>query len=310
MNFLWLEYFVQVANEGNMSRAAEKNHVSLPCVSQIIQKLEREVGVPLFERQKNRILITEYGKRFLQYAKNTLTQRDDVLQEFHNTEGISGKITLCTSSVRAAYLAPSLWQLRLDYPGIEVILIDKDMPYEERIDTLRRGEADFIVAEERRLDADFIQVPLCLEYYYIVLSRESDMYQRHFPDGNIPEKISLKEFASEPILLSRAGTKIRQRIDKIFSDLGVSPSSTFTCSSLLVKEALTERGLGYMVKNYPEGFSYYLKRSDLCYIPIDHPQASLQLALIWRKGFYISYAQQLFIEAIKKCLSQNEDQQL
>jgi len=68
-----LRYFVAVAEEGSFSRAAEREHVSQPSLSQQIQKLEAELDQQLFDRLPRAVVLTEGGRRLLDYARQILT---------------------------------------------------------------------------------------------------------------------------------------------------------------------------------------------------------------------------------------------
>lgn len=65
MDFPHLDYFRMVAKLGNMSQAAKKLYISQPGLSRYITRLEEEIGVPLFERRKGRIVLNTYGQLFL-----------------------------------------------------------------------------------------------------------------------------------------------------------------------------------------------------------------------------------------------------
>ena len=69
MDFEHLNYFRTVARLGNLSQAAKELYISQPGLSRYLTKLEQEIGVPLFERRKGRIVLNTYGQIFLTNVK-------------------------------------------------------------------------------------------------------------------------------------------------------------------------------------------------------------------------------------------------
>ncbi|MBQ8091742.1 MAG: LysR family transcriptional regulator [Pyramidobacter sp.] len=311
MNFLWLEYFTTVADEGSMAKAAEKIRVSLPSVSQVVRKLESEVGVPLFERRKSRLYLTDAGARFLDFARETLLRKNDLLREFRTGGDVSGEIRLATTSTRAGYLLPLfLPAFKQRCPRVSVKLDDASMLYEERFERLKNGEFDFIVTEPRTGDTDLEEIYLCREYDYIVLRHDSDIFRRNFPDGRAPEHVSLERFAAEPFLQPSVGKNIRRRLDAMFREYGVQPNIAIECKTIAVRESLVASGFGYAIINYPEtisGIDRQLHDGKLCCVRIDHPLACRRLALLYRKSFYLSRAHREFIKTAVECLSEWND---
>jgi DNA-binding transcriptional LysR family regulator len=72
-----LRYFVAVADEGSFSRAAAREHVAQPSLSQQIQKLEAEMDQRLFDRLSRSVVVTEAGKCLLEYARKILVEIAD-----------------------------------------------------------------------------------------------------------------------------------------------------------------------------------------------------------------------------------------
>ncbi|RYZ65915.1 MAG: LysR family transcriptional regulator [Proteobacteria bacterium] len=81
MSLQQLRYFVTVAEEEHVTRAAERLHVSQPPLSRQIRALEDELGHALFERRGRGVVLTDYGRHFAERATAILRQVDDVLAE-------------------------------------------------------------------------------------------------------------------------------------------------------------------------------------------------------------------------------------
>ena len=82
MELSQLRYFQAVAECNNMSGAAEKLHISQPALSTAIKKLEEELGIPLFERSKNKICLNDTGRLALTYTEAILAKIDEMKNTF------------------------------------------------------------------------------------------------------------------------------------------------------------------------------------------------------------------------------------
>ena len=90
-----LKYFITIANEQNISRAAQIIHITQPTLSRQIIELEEELGVKLFERnrQNRKFILTDEGVRFYNYAVQITELSQKTVEEFKsNSSHISGKI--------------------------------------------------------------------------------------------------------------------------------------------------------------------------------------------------------------------------
>ena len=95
MELLQLRYFLTVAKTLNISRAAEHHMIPQPAMSQTISRLERELGKPLFNRQKNKLSLTTEGQAFLQSVSTSMAELDSAIQAMQDTAGaLKGEITL------------------------------------------------------------------------------------------------------------------------------------------------------------------------------------------------------------------------
>lgn len=100
-----LEQLVSVAKYGNLSKAAEELHISQPALSRSMQKLENELKVSLFERQKNKIALSPIGELAVEYAQKVLDQMQDMINRVRSFDR-----SLHTISVGSCAPAP-LWDI-------------------------------------------------------------------------------------------------------------------------------------------------------------------------------------------------------
>jgi LysR family hydrogen peroxide-inducible transcriptional activator len=119
-----LRYFVAVAQAGNFSRAAERCHVSQPSLSQQIQKLERRLGHPLFNRLGRRAVLTDAGRLLLDRATAILATVDDTERRLRaGDESQGGRLAIGSIPTIAPYLLPqTLGRFVRDWPRVELIV--------------------------------------------------------------------------------------------------------------------------------------------------------------------------------------------
>src|SRR5438445_12245945 len=121
MDFFQLETFLAVAQTKSFSAAATQVHRTQPAVSQMVRKLEEEIGEPLFDRSSRDGLLTDAGRVLQEYAERLLNLRSDAqealveLRELHK-----GKLAIAANEFTALHLLPVLAELRRLHPMIQV----------------------------------------------------------------------------------------------------------------------------------------------------------------------------------------------
>jgi DNA-binding transcriptional LysR family regulator len=144
MEIRQLTYFVIVAEELNFGRAAQRLHIVQPAVSQQIRRLERELGLQLFDRSSRHVRLTSAGERLLLEARAVLAAADRVHElATQIAAGTDATLRLGTSQGIGERLERILEQLAASAPGLQVRLVS--VPADERIARVRRGELDAAV---------------------------------------------------------------------------------------------------------------------------------------------------------------------
>lgn len=146
MEIRQLAYFAAVAEELSFARAAQRLHIVQPAVSQQIRRLERELGVQLFERTSRRVRLTAAGERLLPEARSVLSAADRTRQVAAEiAAGDAGILRLGTSQGLGERLDEILSELARRAPGVRVRLVAATAG--ERLEQVRSG----------RLDAAFVR---------------------------------------------------------------------------------------------------------------------------------------------------------
>src|ERR1041384_3287725 len=144
MELRHLRYFIAVAEEENVSRAALKLHVSQPGISRQIRDLEDEIGFQLFERTAKSIKLTAAGKVFLREARALLQRADDAVGKACAIAGEAGELHVgFAPSLTARFLPQTLRAFKAARPKVRVKL--HDCSTEEMAAGLRAGKLQIAI---------------------------------------------------------------------------------------------------------------------------------------------------------------------
>jgi len=298
MNILQLEYFVAVAEEGSMQRAAEKLHVSPSAVSQIIRKLEEELDVRLFERGGQSLALTYAGRRFASYARSVLVGRSNFIREVRDQSGeIRGELTLFLSEYKATVYLPLLMPPFLQkYPGAKLNIVDQHLTPELRKKNLLEGIYDFTLSPTSIHDRNIRHIAVCREHLCVIVRKDSPAAERLFPDGKIPAVIRPECLREEPLVLTKRGYSGRNCTDGIFRERNLHPRivAELNSSTALWELAATGIGCGVVHRYIVPGATGW-DSSPVYEIPIDHPAASREIYLAYDQNRYLSALHKAFI---------------
>jgi len=240
MTLYQLKVFATVAKFKSFTLAAEALRVRQPSVTLIVQALQRELDTKLFERLGNKIHLTPVGEELLREAEAIVTKAEGIKDKIDEVKGLKkGKISVGGSSIAAASFLPiAIHMYKKRHPGIEVTLSIQDS----------RGLGKDLL--EGKLDVAILSLATRSPALVTELYREEDVVVIASPNHPLARKrsIPLKLLANEPLIVPERDNRIRDEIEQIFLDRGLSFTPAFEVNLRLgsrdaIKGAVA-RGLG------------------------------------------------------------------
>ena len=283
-----LRYFLAIAREENMTRAAQRLHISQPSLSREMKKLEDELGHELFIRGNKSMSLTDEGMLLRKRAEDIVAMVDKTSEEFRRLDSIvGGEIRIgCAESFLIKYLAGSIRTFKEQYPNFIFHIFSGDTdPVAERLD---RGLLDLAV---------IVEPPNLSKYNYLTIP-ESDKWgvvmRRDCPLAQKPV-IAFQDLYGLPLFCSEQSIKVDfprwcgENMDRLHF------AGTFNLAyngSVFVRE-----GLGYLLT-----FEHLIntgEESGLCFRPIT-PELKTDMYIIWKKYQVFSPIVELFLRQLKE----------
>ena len=243
MNLKELNYIVTIADEGSISRAAEKLYMAQSSLSQFLQLYEAELGAPLFMRTSRGVRPTASGSVFLNHARQILLQYHRAQSELWDIEELSGgRIELGISTFRGTYLLPPVLKRFRDlYPRIHVEITEKDSMYLEEM--ILEGFLDMalLALPSPRLhkQLDFLTRD---EIYLVTVSEHPVMEFVHREEDGT-RWVDLKDIARFECILGPPRTILGSMIRKAFEDLHLEPLAQNTNITAPFAAAMAREGI-------------------------------------------------------------------
>lgn len=193
MTLQQLEYIVAVDTHRNFGVAAEHCFVTQPTLSMMIQKLEDELGVRIFDRSKYRVAPTPLGELVIAQARKTLREAANVRELVRQERSqVAGDVRLGIIPTLAPYLLPLFLQSFLQqYPQVNIRLYEYTT--DAMIEKIRQGLLDIALVVTPLEADDIAEFPLFYEPFYVYTSSEAYGQQYLTADDIQPEELWLLE---------------------------------------------------------------------------------------------------------------------
>jgi DNA-binding transcriptional LysR family regulator len=270
-----LHYFIAVAETLHFSRAAEKLHMAQPPLSQQIQRLEKEMGVQLFERTKRSVRLTSAGQVFLQEAYRTLAQVEQSVHAAQRADrGEIGRLAIGFVGSSAYGVLPAMIQaFRERFPHVELIL--REWTTVEQVQALHNEEIQIGFLRPTILDATLHHLTVQQEPFLVALP------VKHPLAATSP--VPLPALADEPFILvpSKLAPGLSHQMMEICLQAGFQPRIAQEAIQFHVIISLVAAGLGIAL--VPACIRTF-QRPDVVYLPLQGITTQAEIQVVWQRA--------------------------
>jgi DNA-binding transcriptional LysR family regulator len=274
MELRQLEYFIAVASEMNFSRAAHRVRVVQSALSTSVGKLEKELGVELFDRSRQQITITPAGELFREHARRVIHAArlaKDAMGDYRGQ--LSGIVEFGSLISFSTLDVPEiLGQFHRDYPLVQIRLRNSLAGRAAHLTAIADGSLDLaLVSAPDRFPASMEMRLLAKEPMLLVCRQDHHLAQR--------DQIDIAELASEDLLGFPSDVGLRRVVENAFSAAGITPRTPYEVPvDLSLAARLVRHGLGSIFMPASETGSF----PDLKAVPVV-PLVHWTIHLAWAK---------------------------
>ncbi|UQZ32356.1 transcriptional regulator [Paenibacillus sp. PK3_47] len=294
MELRQLQYALQIAAERNFSRAADKLHIAQPSLSQQLSKLEKELGVMLFQRNTSSVELTYAGQKFVEHAGAIIDAVELLRQEMSDISQLrTGSVVVGSMPITGAHLLPHVLPVfKRKYADVEITLLEDSSMNLEKL------------TASGQTDLSLLSLPLEIPTLtYEVLGEERiDLAvppeHRFAARGAEGIRTSLHELKDEPFIVLKQGQGFRKMTMDLCREAGFEPRIVFESNNMETVQSLVATGMGVTLVPH---FIARAPRSEFVpvYLQLAEPVPSRTLVIAYRRGRYLSKAAEAFIDTFK-----------
>ena len=294
MDLKQIEYILKIAEEHNITHAAEKLFITQSALNQQLLKLEKELGTPLFYRSRTDCRPTPAGEIYLDTARKIMLMKKEAYNKIHDLNEIEkGKISIGFTPGRGISMFTHVYpKFHALHPNIDVI--PNELSVRDQFPQLQSGHLDigFMTLLEKQRKPGLEYLPFTSEELYLVIPTSlievlgnNFILSSNNTSSDIPVA-NLSALKEEPFVLIHKTSTIRDLIDSIFKEAGFVPNVLFeTANNHAIISMIRSRICCGIVPKY------YIDTTDpaLTYYALPgHP--SWDIVAAYKKEYYMTKA--------------------
>lgn len=284
MDIRQLRVLVEVVRRGGFSAAAQSLAATQPTVSKSIRQLEDELGLVLIDRARQGIRLTQAGEIVYRRALVLMGERESLLAELEELRGLKrGELQIGLPPLGSDMLFARMFAIyRERYPQIDLRVLEQGSQALE--DSLRAGEVE-LAGSLLPVSADFEWQSVRREPLMVLLPKRHSLASH--------PSLRLEMLRQVPFILFDKGFVFNRRIIEACQQQGFTPQEVARSGQIDFIVALVAAGMGLAM--LPRMIALRRPDPQVTLVPLDDPGLFWHMALIWRRGAFLSHPAQAWL---------------
>lgn len=289
MDIRVLQYFLAVAREESITKAAESLRMTQPPLSRQLKDLEEELGKQLLIRGSKKVTLTEDGMLLRKRAEELVDLMEKTKAELTSSnENINGAIYIgCGETEAISFLAQAAWNLQKSHPLIHYHIYSGDA--ERVMERLDKGLIDFglLVGPTDISKYDYIRLPM-QDTWGVLMRKDSPLAEK--------ETVQAEDLWDKPLILSHQTSINSEMFSWLKAD--ISKLNVVATYDLVYNAAqFVKKGFGYVIAL--DKLINTTGNSNLCFKPL-FPTLEAELCIVWKKYQVLSRASNTFLQQLQQ----------
>lgn len=309
-----IQYMIALAEERNFSKAAERLYISQPALSQFIKNVEKEVGMPLFDRGTTPMQLTPAGEIYLETAKKISMMEKELEQRIADlSELTSGHFIIGTSAFRASCLLPkSIREFKKRYPGIRLEIVTDHVSQLKQM--LLVGDIDLCIEADEFDPALFHSEELFQENYYLAIPVEHRYNERNQKDALTKEDIlsdskkiytaspvRIEEVTDLPLIQMKSGSCFSNTYDEICREMKLDAQRKAEVNQIETAFHWVNEGLACaIIPDTLIRYGNFVRHPAYYKIPV--AEAARPIAAAMKRNRYVTHAMREYIRVLRELI--------
>lgn len=296
MNTKQLKYVLVLAREGSFSRAAEVLKISQPSLSQYIKKIEKEIGLELFDRTNGDVRITDAGRVYIEAGREILDIEHRMDIQFSELTGYrSGSLIIGAAPYRAAGMMPEVaMRFQKSHPGMHLIV--REGTTAELSEGMEHGEFDLALTL-LPLDGRLFRWEKVMEEELVLAV---PAFREPFPAISAPDRrypaVDVNVLDGQRLVMLTETQVMQKQLENILTDYKLDVHTAAVVKSLGAQIEMVKSGIGMALMPY--GIQRFCRSGEVRFYSFVQPLPKREVVVMWRKDRELSKA----VEEIKNII--------